>query len=123
MEAVKLLKAGKLPDTSKDCVSGQQDPGAIELKIYTPPTKYFTVEKNGMKKCYSLQILCYPSENYPYRVSNNKLLCPDCGGSRNRDDKEPYEPKGKKDRNQQRIPSFRGRMAECSRRDERKTLR
>lgn len=76
LEAVKLLKAGKLPDTSKDCASGQQDPGAIELKIYTPPTKYFTVEKNGMKKCYSLQILCYPSENYPYRVSITNFYAP-----------------------------------------------
>lgn len=74
-EAAKLFKDGKLPNHAGS-IAAKSGEDNLELKIYTPPTKYFTTEKNGMKKCYSLEILCYPYKKYPYKVSITNFYAP-----------------------------------------------
>lgn len=74
-EAAQLAKDGKLPDCSQTA-GAQQPADELELKIYIPPVKYFTTEKNGMKKCYDLKIFCYPYKTYPYKVMITNFYAP-----------------------------------------------
>lgn len=77
-EALNLVAQKKLTKAMSDEILSKEDSGeGPSFAVYSPQTKYFTRDLgNKVKKCYHVEIICYPKDPYPYRISIKNFLAP-----------------------------------------------